>query len=62
MDCPERILLAHDLDSAVHRLGMKLLEDESSDLAFAYRELKRMAQDVVDAHHVLSQHEDDHNC
>ena len=61
MDCPTRDLLETELDRHLDRLA-KQVTDERANLVFAYRELKRIAQDVVYAHEELRGHRDSHRC
>ncbi len=62
MACNERRLLESDVDSAAHHLQMRLTQKDTSDLKFELAEVKRMAQDLVDAIGILRKHSDQHRC
>ena len=62
MSCDTKQRLDSDVDSAVHHLQARLRQDETGDLKFELGEVKRMAQDLVDAIGQLRRHEDQHEC
>ena len=62
MTCTTKVDLESKVDSAVHHLQMSLEGEQSGDPKYALGELKRMAQDLIDAWDRLRKHEDQHRC
>lgn len=62
MACDTRRQLESDIDGAAHHLKMRLKEKEIGDLKFDLGDVKRMAQDLIDALDQLREHEDQHGC
>jgi len=60
--CDERRLLEHEVDLNTVHLQKYLKQKESSDLKVDLRELRRMAQDLVDSIEELREHEDQNKC
>ena len=62
MACSMKLDLESKVESAVHHLKMSMKWKEAGDPNYELGELRRMAQDVVDAWESLRQHEDQHRC
>ncbi len=62
MSCDARDLLNESVISATHHLEHRLREPEGSDVRFEHGELKRLAQELVDALNELREHEEKHRC
>jgi hypothetical protein len=62
MACDEKRLLETDVDLQAHHLQQRLKQKESSDVKFDLVDVKRMAQDLLDAITTLRKHEDQHLC
>jgi hypothetical protein len=62
MACDRRGLLDSSVASASHHLQMRLRQHETKDLKLELGEVKRMAQDLIDAIDQLRKHEDQHKC
>jgi hypothetical protein len=62
MICDVRRDLESSVDSAAHHLQMRLRQTEAGDPRLDLGEIKRMAQDLVNALNQLRGHEDYHHC
>jgi hypothetical protein len=62
MSCDTRKLLHSKAQSAAHHLERRLESSDNADLNCELGEMKRMAQDLLDALNELWDHEDKHGC
>jgi hypothetical protein len=62
MPCDSRALLTDLVFSKTHHLDRRLKEPEGGDLKYEHGDLKRMAQELVDAVNELQAHEETHRC
>jgi hypothetical protein len=62
MTCDTRRPLTSTVYSAAHHLQFRIKEDDKGNEAFALADVKRMAQDLLDALEELSKHDEQHGC
>jgi hypothetical protein len=63
MVCSTRRNLYSDVDSVAHHLGTHLAQLEAeNDPRFELKQIKRMAQELINAIDHVRKHEDQHKC